>query len=189
VGLVRAWGEGRESDERRGGEDDVASLERRAAHAAVIGQEGTAPKILPAEAENKSTGWLPYSPRMTAPLPHIFSVDVEEYFQVLAFERAVPRAEWDRMPSRVEASVDQLLELLARHDATGTFFTVGWLADLKSRRIAGGTAASPRFGRRSCGRMSAGAAPPSSRPPAGRSSDSGRRVFRSYPVRNGPSTF
>jgi polysaccharide deacetylase family protein (PEP-CTERM system associated) len=76
---------------------------------------------------------------MTAPPPHIFSVDVEEYFQVLAFERAVPRSEWDRMPSRVEASVDQLLELLDRHEATGTFFTVGWLAERKPalvRRIA-----------------------------------------------------
>ena len=76
---------------------------------------------------------------MTVPPPHIFSVDVEEYFQVLAFERAVPRAGWDRMPSRVEASVDRLLELLARHDAIGTFFTVGWLAERKPamvRRIA-----------------------------------------------------
>ena len=69
----------------------------------------------------------------------MFSVDVEEYFQVLALEQAVPRREWDRMPSRVEASVDRLLELLARHGATGTFFTVGWLAERKPamvRRIA-----------------------------------------------------
>lgn len=74
---------------------------------------------------------------MTA--PHVFSVDVEEYFQVLAFERAVPRHSWDAMPSRVDASVNQLLELLARHSATATFFTVGWLAERKPgliRRIA-----------------------------------------------------
>jgi polysaccharide deacetylase family protein (PEP-CTERM system associated) len=80
-----------------------------------------------------------YIPRMTLPPAQLFSVDVEEYFQVLAFERAVPRSEWDRMPSRVEASVDGLLELLARHGATGTFFTVGWLAERKPamvRRIA-----------------------------------------------------
>lgn len=76
---------------------------------------------------------------MAPPPAQIFSVDVEEYFQVLAFERAVPRSGWDQMPSRVEASVDQLLELLARHDAIGTFFTVGWLAERKPalvRRIA-----------------------------------------------------
>jgi polysaccharide deacetylase family protein (PEP-CTERM system associated) len=63
------------------------------------------------------------------PPPQVFSVDLEEYFQVLAFERVVPRARWDGMPSRVEASTDQLLELLARYDATGTFFTVGWLGE------------------------------------------------------------
>lgn len=76
---------------------------------------------------------------MILPPAQIFSVDVEEYFQVLAFEQAVPRSAWDRMPSRVEASVDQLLELLARHGATGTFFTVGWLGERKPalvRRIA-----------------------------------------------------
>ncbi|HLQ24241.1 MAG TPA: polysaccharide deacetylase family protein, partial [Gemmatimonadales bacterium] len=71
--------------------------------------------------------------------PHVFSVDVEEYFQVLAFEQVVSRASWDTLPSRVEESVGRLLELLARHSATATFFTVGWLAERKPaliRRIA-----------------------------------------------------
>jgi len=71
--------------------------------------------------------------------PHVFSVDVEEYFQVLAFEQSVPRSSWDTLPSRVDESVDRLLELLARHSATATFFTVGWLAERKPalvRRIA-----------------------------------------------------
>ncbi len=70
---------------------------------------------------------------------HFFTVDVEEYFQVSAFERWVPRSEWERLPSRVEASVDQLLQLLAEHGVVGTFFTVGWLASRKPallRRIA-----------------------------------------------------
>lgn len=74
---------------------------------------------------------------MTA--PQLFSVDVEEYFQVLAFEQTIPRSAWDTLPSRVEESVDRLLDLLARHSATGTFFTVGWLAERKPeliRRIA-----------------------------------------------------
>ena len=78
---------------------------------------------------------------MTSPTAlHVFSVDVEEYFQVLAFEQTVPRPSWGDMPSRVEASVDQLLELLARHSASATFFTVGWLAERKPdliKRIAG----------------------------------------------------
>ena len=56
-----------------------------------------------------------------------------------AFEPFIDRAEWASQPSRVEASTATLLELLARHGATGTFFVVGWLADRKPelvRRIA-----------------------------------------------------
>lgn len=65
------------------------------------------------------------TPRRTA---HFFSVDVEEYFQVSAFESHVDRETWERLPSRVERNVEALLELLARHDVRGTFFTVGWVA-------------------------------------------------------------
>src|SRR5258708_19012334 len=59
---------------------------------------------------------------------HHFTVDVEEYFQVSAFERIVPRFQWASLESRVARSVDRLLDLLARHNAQGTFFVVGWLA-------------------------------------------------------------
>lgn len=59
---------------------------------------------------------------------HIFSVDVEDYFQVVAFERIVDRASWGRYPSRVEANTDRLLELLDRRGVRGTFFTLGWVA-------------------------------------------------------------
>lgn len=44
------------------------------------------------------------------------------------------------MPSRVEANTDRLLELLDRHNAKGTFFTLGWVAERHPgliRRIAG----------------------------------------------------
>lgn len=61
--------------------------------------------------------------------PHVFSVDVEEYFQVNAFEGFVSRESWDELPSRVEAGVHTLLELLDGYDAKGTFFTLGWIAD------------------------------------------------------------
>jgi polysaccharide deacetylase family protein (PEP-CTERM system associated) len=71
--------------------------------------------------------------------PHLFTVDVEDYFQVVAFEGLVDRAAWDGYPSRVEANTDRLLELLARHGAKGTFFTLGWIAEKHPgivRRIA-----------------------------------------------------
>lgn len=60
---------------------------------------------------------------------HVFTVDVEDYFQVYAFEEVVDRSEWDRFPSRVERNTEIILELLDRYKATGTFFTLGWVAD------------------------------------------------------------
>jgi polysaccharide deacetylase family protein (PEP-CTERM system associated) len=59
---------------------------------------------------------------------HFFTVDVEEYFQVSAFERYVPRESWGSIESRVDASLDRLLELLSERAATATFFVLGCLA-------------------------------------------------------------
>ena len=70
---------------------------------------------------------------------HIFTVDVEEYFQVGAFDRVLRREDWDAQPSRLEHSVGILLELLARHQANATFFTLSWVAErhpFLMRRIA-----------------------------------------------------
>lgn len=70
---------------------------------------------------------------------HFFTVDVEEYFQVAALAPWAPHDRWTTFESRVEAQVDRLLELLARHDARSTFFTVGWVAERHPdmvRRIA-----------------------------------------------------
>jgi polysaccharide deacetylase family protein (PEP-CTERM system associated) len=61
--------------------------------------------------------------------PHAFTVDVEEYFHVNAFDRSVTCEDWTTLPSRAGRSVDEILELLARHDATATFFVLGWLAE------------------------------------------------------------
>jgi polysaccharide deacetylase family protein (PEP-CTERM system associated) len=60
---------------------------------------------------------------------HHFTVDVEEHFQVLALAPYVPRERWDALESRVARNVDRLLDVLARHGATGTFFTLGWVAE------------------------------------------------------------
>ena len=70
---------------------------------------------------------------------HHFTVDVEEYFQVSAFERHVRYADWDSFESRVSGSVDRLLDLLARSQARATFFVLGWVAERHPglvRRIA-----------------------------------------------------
>ena len=67
--------------------------------------------------------------RLNTSTAHIFTVDVEEYFQVHAFEGVVRRSEWPTLPSRVVHNVEVLLDLLAEHDVTATFFVLGWVAD------------------------------------------------------------
>ena len=60
---------------------------------------------------------------------HHFTVDVEEYFQVSIFEGIVPRDMWGRLESRVMRGVALVLDLLARHCTSATFFVLGWVAD------------------------------------------------------------
>lgn len=62
-------------------------------------------------------------------IEHHFTVDVEEYFQVSAFEPHVARADWERLESRVAPAVETLLALLERHGARATFFVLGWVAE------------------------------------------------------------
>jgi polysaccharide deacetylase family protein (PEP-CTERM system associated) len=59
---------------------------------------------------------------------HFFTVDVEEYFQVNAFEGVVSRESWHTYPSRLDYALHILLEALAAARVTGTFFTLGWVA-------------------------------------------------------------
>jgi polysaccharide deacetylase family protein (PEP-CTERM system associated) len=61
-------------------------------------------------------------------ITNVMSVDVEDYFQVGAFEHTIARNDWDRWPCRVEANVERILALFARHDIRATFFTLGWIA-------------------------------------------------------------
>lgn len=56
------------------------------------------------------------------------SVDVEEYFQVGAFENTIARSDWDGIASRVELNTGAVLDLFARCGVKATFFTLGWVA-------------------------------------------------------------
>jgi polysaccharide deacetylase family protein (PEP-CTERM system associated) len=62
-------------------------------------------------------------------ITNVMSVDVEDYFQVGAFEHTIARDAWEQWPCRVEANVDRILALFARHDIHATFFTLGWIAE------------------------------------------------------------
>lgn len=57
------------------------------------------------------------------------TVDVEDYFQVSAFETHVDRETWDSTATRVEANMERILALFADHDIKATFFTLGWIAE------------------------------------------------------------
>jgi polysaccharide deacetylase family protein (PEP-CTERM system associated) len=70
-----------------------------------------------------------------SPIAHHFTVDVEEYFQVSALAPYVPRSSWGERESRVGESTRAILDLLDRHGARGTFFTLGWIADRHPRLV------------------------------------------------------
>ncbi|MCH7629558.1 XrtA system polysaccharide deacetylase [Novosphingobium sp.] len=67
------------------------------------------------------------------------SVDVEDWFQVGAFEKTIARAQWDGLERRVERNCDAILGLFADTGIKATFFTLGWVAQrhpAMMRRIA-----------------------------------------------------
>jgi polysaccharide deacetylase family protein (PEP-CTERM system associated) len=70
------------------------------------------------------------------------TVDVEDYFQVSAFEAHVTRDHWDRFESRVCRNTERILEIFADSQVTATFFVLGWVGqrfpDLVRRIAAAG---------------------------------------------------
>ncbi len=56
------------------------------------------------------------------------SVDVEDWFQVGAFENVIERGDWDGLADRVESNCAVILDLFAAADVQATFFTLGWVA-------------------------------------------------------------
>ena len=67
------------------------------------------------------------------------SVDVEDWFQVGAFENVIDRGDWDSLALRVEDNVLRILDLFDEAQVKATFFTLGWVAKRNAalmRRIA-----------------------------------------------------
>jgi polysaccharide deacetylase family protein (PEP-CTERM system associated) len=57
------------------------------------------------------------------------SVDVEDWFQVGAFETVIGRDQWDGLEQRVERNAGAVLDLFAQAGVKATFFTLGWVAE------------------------------------------------------------
>lgn len=62
-------------------------------------------------------------------IPNALTIDVEEHFQVHAFETVIGRSAWERYPSRVVANTRRILRLLSEYSVHATFFVLGWVAD------------------------------------------------------------
>jgi polysaccharide deacetylase family protein (PEP-CTERM system associated) len=57
------------------------------------------------------------------------SVDVEDWFQVGAFETVIDRKDWNTYEHRVERNTDAVLALFDAAGVKATFFTLGWVAE------------------------------------------------------------
>jgi polysaccharide deacetylase family protein (PEP-CTERM system associated) len=56
------------------------------------------------------------------------SVDVEDWFQVGAFESVIERDDWNSLSDRVERNVREILDLFDEAQVKATFFALGWVA-------------------------------------------------------------
>ena len=57
------------------------------------------------------------------------SVDVEDWFQVGAFEDVIERDSWGGLDDRVDRNVRAILDLFDEAGKAATFFTLGWVAE------------------------------------------------------------
>jgi polysaccharide deacetylase family protein (PEP-CTERM system associated) len=57
------------------------------------------------------------------------TVDVEDYFQVSAFEPYINRDDWERLDCRVENNTQRILDMFDAHEVKATFFMLGWVAE------------------------------------------------------------
>ena len=70
------------------------------------------------------------------PIRNYLTIDVEDYFQVAAFEDIVNPGDWDLMEQRVVRNTRQLLDTLKSRGVLATFFVVGWIADRFPQLVA-----------------------------------------------------
>jgi len=63
------------------------------------------------------------------------TIDVEDYFQVSAFDSVVSRDAWDSFPSRVAANTRRLLAMFDEAGVKATFFVLGWVADRQPQLV------------------------------------------------------
>jgi polysaccharide deacetylase family protein (PEP-CTERM system associated) len=60
---------------------------------------------------------------------NLLTIDVEDYYQVSAFESSVPFEKWPEYETRVVGNTCRLLEILSFYRVRATFFVLGWIAE------------------------------------------------------------
>ena len=68
-------------------------------------------------------------PIRAEPIVNGMSVDVEDWFQVGAFENTIARSDWDSQALRAGDNVRRILDLFDAAGVKATFFTLGWVAE------------------------------------------------------------
>jgi len=72
---------------------------------------------------------------VTSLIKNAMTVDVEDYFQVGAFEHDIDRNDWDILECRIERNMDIILKMFDDHSVKATFFTLGWIAQRYPKMI------------------------------------------------------
>ena len=63
------------------------------------------------------------------------TIDVEDYYQVSAFESAIKFDDWPQFESRVEQNTRRFLDILAVHQTKATFFILAWIAERQPQLV------------------------------------------------------
>ena len=62
-------------------------------------------------------------------ITNVMTVDVEDYFQVAAFDNIIDSKDWDSLPHRVQNNTNKILDIFAEKNIKATFFVLGWVAE------------------------------------------------------------
>lgn len=75
-------------------------------------------------------------------LPHILTIDVEDWFHIVDIPELENRDKWNTWPSIVESKTDLILSILDDYQAKATFFVLGWIAEkypsISKKIVSGG---------------------------------------------------
>lgn len=61
-------------------------------------------------------------------IANALTINVEDYFQAAAFQRAIKYSDWPLLTPHIESSINKILQMLSDHDVKATFFVYSWTA-------------------------------------------------------------